>query len=76
MQITADINKIYKTVQCELTFILNVLSQSSIHSFIVLVKKMLLSHKVFFIENEPVLLSVTMRERATAFATAVSFITL
>ena len=32
MQITADVNKISKTVQPELTFISNVLSESSIRS--------------------------------------------
>ena len=31
MQITADVSQISKTVQCDLTFILNVLSESSIH---------------------------------------------
>ena len=32
---------------------------------------LLLSHKVVFIKNEAVLLSVTMRERTGAFAAAV-----
>ena len=31
MQISADVSKISKTVQADLTFILNVLSESSIH---------------------------------------------
>ena len=31
MQLTADVSKILKTVQSDLTFILNVLSDSSIH---------------------------------------------
>ena len=31
MQINADVNKILKTVQRDLTFILNILSESSIH---------------------------------------------
>ena len=31
MQITADVNKISKTVQPDFTFVLNVLSGSSIH---------------------------------------------
>ena len=60
MQITADASKISKTVQCELTFILNVLPEYSIHlpSFqLFLLKRMLLvSHKVVFTKNEAVLL--------------------
>ena len=60
MQITADASEISKTVQCELTFILNVLSEYSIHlpSFqLFLLKRMLLvSHKVVFTKNEAVLL--------------------
>ena len=42
MHIIADVNKIFKTVQANLTFILNVLSESSIHFnmlLIVLAKK-------------------------------------
>ena len=31
MQITADVSKIFKTVQGDLNFILNFLSESSIH---------------------------------------------
>ena len=31
MQINADVNKILKTAQRDLTFILNILSESSIH---------------------------------------------
>ena len=31
MQINADVNKILKTVQRDLTFTLNILSESSIH---------------------------------------------
>ena len=60
MHITADASEISKTVQCELTFILNVLSEYSIHlpSFqLFLLKRMLLvSHKVVFTKNEAVLL--------------------
>ena len=76
----ADIIKISKTVQRKLTFILNALSESSIHFTqlsIVLPKKMLvLSHKMVRIKNEAALLCVTMRERATAFAAAIQFTTL
>ena len=42
MQITAEVRKISKTVQCDLTFILNVLSGTSIsfnYNVIVLAKK-------------------------------------
>ena len=69
MHIIADVNKISKTVQRNLTFILNVLSESSIHfnSFQwLLLKRMLFSHKMVFIKNEAALLCVTMRERAGA----------
>ena len=63
MQITADVSKISKTVQRKVTFILIVLSESSIHFFLewLLPKKMLLdSHEVIFIKNETVLLWVTI----------------
>ena len=74
MQITADVSKISKTVPAILTFILDVLSESSIH-FAKLryfcLKRMLVSYKVIFIKNEAVLLCVTMRERARAFAATI-----
>ena len=80
MHIIADVNKISKTVQRNLTFILNVLSESGIHFTqlsIVLAKKMLLlSHKMVHIKNEAALLCVTMRERARAFAATIQFTTL
>ena len=37
MQITADVSKTLKTVQGDLTFILNVLSESSVHSALFLI---------------------------------------
>ena len=61
MQIIAVVKKILKTVQSNLIFILNVLSESSIQFTqlsIVLAKKILVfSHKMVFIENEPALLA-------------------
>ena len=61
MHIIADVNKISKTVQRNLTFILNVLSESSIHFTvlsIVLAKKNvgIFTWNGFFIENEAALL--------------------
>ena len=62
MQITADVNEISKTVQRDLTFILNVLSESSIHFayfLIVFAKKNVVSFtKIVFTENEAELLCV------------------
>ena len=75
MQINADVSKISKTLQHELNFFLNVISESSIHfpSFEwFLLKEMLLdSHKMIFIKSEAVLLCVTMRERARALETTI-----
>ena len=75
MQITTEVSKISKTVQAELIFISNAFSESTIHfDYLskVLPKKMLLvSYEVVFIENEAVLLCVTMRERARAFTAAI-----
>ena len=71
MQITADMSEIWKLFQRDLTFILNDLSESSIHFAyfsIAFAKKYIDS---FFIENEAVLLWVTMRERARAFAATI-----
>ena len=57
-----------------LAFISNVLSESSFQQF--LLKRMLIvSHKVVSIENEAVLLCVTMRERAKAFVATIQCIT-
>ena len=60
MQITADVSEISKTVQRDLTFILNVLSESSIHFayfLIVFAKKNVVSFtKIVFIENKAELL--------------------
>ena len=70
MQTTADVSKVSKTVQSDLNFILNVLSEFSIcfsEFLIVLAKKNVIS----FIENEAVVLCVTMPERARAFAATV-----
>ena len=71
MQIIADVSKMLETVQRNLTFILNVPSETSITlpSFqLFLLKGMLVfSHKIVFIENETALLGVTMRERARGF---------
>ena len=79
MQITVNVRKISKTFQGDLTFILNVLSVSSIHFAYfsrVLVETMLLvSHKIVFIENEAALLCVTMRKRAKEFAATIQCIT-
>ena len=75
MQITADVSKISKTVQHDITFILNVLSESSIRfaSFqqFLLKGMLLVSHKMVFNKNEAVLLCTTMRERARAFAATI-----
>ena len=65
MQIIADVDKISKTVQRNVIFILNVLSESSIYLTqvsIILAKKMLVfPYKMSFIENETVLPCLTMR---------------
>ena len=71
MKIIADASKISKTVRRKLIFILNVLRESSIYFTqlsIVLAKTNvgIFTKKKVFIENEPALLSVTMRERARA----------
>ena len=75
MQITADVSKISKTVPAILTFILDVLSESSIHfaklRYFCLKRMLLVSYKVIFIKSEAVLLCVTMRERARAFAATI-----
>ena len=69
MQITADLNKISKTVQPDLTLILNALPEFILPSFqqFFLKRILLVSYKAVFIENEALLLSITMRERAKAF---------
>ena len=63
MQVTVDASEILKTVLCDLTFILNVLPESSIHfvqlSIVIAKKRLSVSHKSVFIENKPVLLCVT-----------------
>ena len=55
MYIIADVNKISKTVERNLTFILNVLSESSIHftsfQWFLLKRMLVFSHKMFFIKN-------------------------
>ena len=70
MQIIADVSKISKTVQRNLNFILNVLWEYRIHftqlSIVLAEKNILFSHKMVFIENEAVLLSLIMREPARA----------
>ena len=75
MHIIAKINKISKTIQRNLTFILNVLSESSIHftsfQWFLLKRMLVFSHKMFFIKNEAMLLCVTMRERARAFVATI-----
>ena len=56
MQITADMNKICKTIQRNLIFIFDVLIGSTISfvSFLVpyAVEMLLVSHKMLFLENE------------------------
>ena len=54
MQITADVSEIWKTVRADLIFILNLFSESNIHSdyfSIVLAKKNVL-YKMVFNENK------------------------
>ena len=70
MQTTADVSKMSKTVQPDLNFILNVLSEFSIcfSEFLIVLAK---NNVVSFIENEAVVLCVTMPERARAFAATV-----
>ena len=67
MQITADVNKFSKSVQRDLTFILNVLSESSLilPSFqkFLLIRMLLASHKMVTM--------VTMLERARTFAATI-----
>ena len=83
MQIIADLSKILKTVQREVIFILNVLLESNINFIkfsIVLAKRknywnlycfVSFTKKVIFIENEAVLLCVTIREHARAFVATI-----
>ena len=75
MQTINDVSKIWKTVQRKFIFIWNVRWESSIHFIqlsIVIDKKILVfSHEIVFIEIEAALLSVTMRERAMAFAATI-----
>ena len=67
MQITADVNKFSKSVQRDLTFILNVLSESALilPSFqkFLLIRMLLASHKMVTM--------VTMLERARTFAATI-----
>ena len=71
MHIITDVNKISKTIQRNLTFILMLFQNlafilPSFQQF--LLKRMLVfSHKMIFIKNETALLCVTMRERARTF---------
>ena len=70
--------KISETVQTNLTFILNILSEFSIHFTQlarVLAKMFVFSHNMVFIENEAALLCVTMREQAREFAAKIQCIT-
>ena len=75
MQAAADVIKISKTIQRDLTFILNVLSESSIHSALFLIvlgkKNVDSSLKLVFIKSEAVLLCLTLRERARVFAATI-----
>ena len=75
MQIIADVNKISKTVQRNLTFILNVLSESNIYftqlSMVLANKMLVYSHKTVFNKNEAALLCVTMPERPRTFAATI-----
>ena len=75
MQITTDVSKISKTVQPNLTFILNILSELSIHfsqiSIVIAKKNVGLFTYRFFIENDAALLCVTVRERAREFAATI-----
>ena len=75
MQTINDVSKIWKTVQRKFIFIWNVRWESSIHFIqlsIVIDKKILVfSHEIVFTEIEAALLSVTMRERAMAFAATI-----
>ena len=67
MQITADVSKILKTFQRDLTFIFDVLTESFLvlsHIRFSRLQKMLLSlQKSDFIENETAQQCVTMRKR-------------
>ena len=75
MQTITDVSKIWKTVQRNLIFIWNVRWDAGIHFIqlsIAIDKKILVfSHETVFIEIEAALLSVTMRERARAFAATI-----
>ena len=67
MEITADITKISKTFQCDLTFIFDVLSESLFgfvsYSVLFAVETVVSFTKSVFIENEAALQCVTMRKR-------------
>ena len=76
MQVIADERKISETVWHNLTFILNVLGEPSIHftpSFqkLFLREMLVFSHKLDFAQNETALLAVTMQEHARAFAVTI-----
>ena len=75
MHIIADVNKVSKIVPGNLTFILNVLSESSNYFAQLSIKCCYFHIKGFFIEDEAVLLCATMRERAKAFAAAIYYTT-
>ena len=79
MQIIADVSKISKTFQLNLTFILNFRSERSIHllgfEYFLLKEMLVFSHKMVFIKNESALPCVTMREGAKAFAATIFCIT-
>ena len=68
MKIIGDVSRISKTVQRNLIFILNVLSESSIYLTLLLI----VSHKMVFIENKTALLCVTTQKHARAFAATIS----
>ena len=71
MQIITDVSKISKTVQPNLTFILNFILPS--FQSLLLKRILAFSHKMIFIENEAALLCATMRELAREFAAFFSF---
>ena len=67
MQITTDVSKISRTVQRDLTFIsFSMFFQNLAFIFLVFNRILLVSHEVVFIENETVLLCVTMCGHARA----------
>ena len=71
MQITTDVYKILETVQGDLIFILNVLSESSIYFAWFLPRMLLVSHKMVFNKSKAALLCETMREGARTFAATI-----